>query len=250
MAQHARHRADRRRLRSVWFGVTLASALMMVVFAAAAYSRVAKTEPSAAAVSTPAPPERPVESTQSPVVTPSPRKAVPLRVPASGTGQFQMAEGRSSRAGRSANLITYRVEVETGVPFSAADFARAVDATLGDPRGWTSSNRYSFQRSENARLRIILATPGTTDRLCAPLQTRGEVSCRNGNVVAINAVRWVKGATSYSHRLADYRIYVVNHEVGHSLGLAHASCPANGMKAPVMLQQTLGLQGCVANPWP
>jgi hypothetical protein len=142
------------------------------------------------------------------------------------------------------------VEVEVDLPVTTDQFARDVDRTLGDRRGWTKEGEHSFQRTENGTLRIVLATPETTDRLCAPLKTDGEVSCRNGNVIAVNALRWARGAKSYRQDLSSYRTYLINHEVGHSLGLLHAVCPLPAAKAPIMLQQSLGLDGCKANPWP
>ncbi len=180
---------------------------------------------------------------------PSPAATTPNDVPAKGSGTFTTADGDGARTGTAGRLVDYRVEVEGGLDVEVEDFARAVEATLADKRGWTEGGAYSFRRTATAPLRVVLASPKMTDRLCAPLQTRGKVSCRNGADVVINALRWTKGVPYYED-LEDYRDYVVNHEVGHSLGFGHAVCPAPGRPAPVMLQQTLGLQGCTPNPWP
>lgn len=176
-------------------------------------------------------------------------KPVRARVPPVGSGTYAVAAGTSTQ-GAAGQVITYQVEVEKGVPYGANEFAARVDRTLKDRRGWSKNGAFTFNRRESATRRVVLASPKTVDRLCAPLQTRGEVSCRNGNVVAINARRWAEGATSYKGDLADYRTYVINHEVGHSLGFNHEPCLTPGRPAPVMLQQTLGLEGCTKNPWP
>ncbi|WP_311209773.1 MULTISPECIES: DUF3152 domain-containing protein [unclassified Aeromicrobium] len=182
-------------------------------------------------------------------VRPKGTATTPNDVPASGSGTFTTARGDSERAGTAGRLVEYRVEVEGGLGIEVEDFARAVESTLADGRGWTNGGAYTFQRTATAPLRVVLASPKMTDRLCAPLQTRGEVSCRNGADVVINARRWTKGVPYYED-IEDYRDYVINHEVGHSLGFGHEVCPAPGRPAPVMLQQTLGLQGCTPNPWP
>ena len=97
---------------------------------------------------------------------------------------------------------------------------------------------------------MLIATPRTTDQRCAPLLTRGQVSCQSGNEVILNARRWAFAVRYYRGNVAAYRIYLANHEVGHILGYGHERCRSAGSAAPVMQQQTKGLQGCRANPWP
>ena len=78
-------------------------------------------------------------------------------------------------------------------------------------------------------------------------------SCRVGRFVIINQDRWKNASPAWNAAhlaLRDYRHMVVNHETGHWLGLGHASCPGKGRLAPVMQQQSKGLQGCRFNPFP
>lgn len=178
--------------------------------------------------------------------TPSKRTPPAPRVPEQGRGTFQVAAAPAISA---EGATTYRVEVEDELPFPASQVAQFVEETLTDQRGWAA--RHQLVRVDNdADLRIVLATPGTVDELCAPLDTGGRLSCRNGDDVVINAWRWQFGAESYPGDLTGYRRYVVNHETGHALGYAHVGCPGSGELAPVMLQQTKSLEGCRPNPWP
>lgn len=168
------------------------------------------------------------------------------RIPERGAGTFEVA---AAAPRGSQNGVTYRVEVEQGLPFNTADVARLVEETLSDGRGWAT--RHTLVRVDgHADLRIVLATPETADELCAPLDTGGRLSCRNGGDVVLNAWRWQFGAYGYAGDLRAYRRYVVNHETGHALGYPHVGCPGPGRLAPVMLQQTKGLAGCRPNPWP
>jgi hypothetical protein len=150
--------------------------------------------------------------------------------------------------------MTYAVEVEVGTAQSARAFATAVDATLADPAGWTGQGRWSVQRvnDDDVDFVIRLATPATVDEVCATagLDTRGYVSCHAGKFVMINLDRWLNAVPEYRGDVALYRQYVINHEVGHGLGFGHQACPGPGRPAPVMQQQTLSLDGCLANGSP
>ena len=158
----------------------------------------------------------------------------------------------------SGRVVRFTLEVEGGLGVDRDEFARTVVSTLTDARGWQGVDHVRFvglsptQVEDGTRpdLRITLASPDTIDRLCAPLQTRGQVSCHNGGRVALNLRRWVLGAEAYGTDVAGYRTYLVNHEVGHGIGHAHAYCGGAGKVAPVMMQQTYGLKGCTAWPWP
>ena len=98
--------------------------------------------------------------------------------------------------------------------------------------------------------RVVLAAPATVDRLCYPLRTNGSLSCATGARAVLNVRRWRRGAPAFHGNVALYRRYLVNHEVGHLLGHGHSSCQAAGARAPVMMQQTLGVGACRANGRP
>lgn len=176
------------------------------------------------------------------------RRHVPEAVRA---GTFATVPGASEQVGRGP-LRTFAVEVEDGLEVDAEAFADAVQRILLDPRGWTADGTVALQRvdDDRAELRVTLASPATVDAECAPLETGGRFSCWNGERAMLNVWRWRHGASTFGDDLDGYRGYLVSHEVGHALGRGHVGCPAPGVHAPVMMQQTLGVAPCAPNPWP
>lgn len=174
-------------------------------------------------------------------------------VPDEGSGRYAYAHEKVRPASDRGALRRYDVRVEKGLALDPDQTAKTIAEVLNDERSWRGYGRWRFQlvsAGQQADLHLYLVTPGTTDRLCAPLLTRGEVSCQAGNKVVLNAKRWMFGVKYYGDDLTSYRRYLVNHEVGHSLGYNHVRCPGPGRPAPVMMQQTKGLEGCRKNPWP
>jgi hypothetical protein len=149
-------------------------------------------------------------------------------------------------------LRTYRVEVEEGSGVAVEEFTAEVERILSDPRGWTSADGISLQRlpGPEAEITVTLAAPATVDLLCYPLDTDGDVSCAQEGRAIINVLRWQEGAEPSQLPLGSYREYLISHEVGHVLGHHHVPCPGPDVLAPVMLQQTLGIEPCAPNPWP
>ncbi|MCW2544833.1 MAG: putative rane protein [Frankiales bacterium] len=148
-------------------------------------------------------------------------------------------------------VVRYRLE-RRATDAGTAGFQAVVRATLTDPRGW---QRGDVRMVEDARAPylVVLAEPDETQRLCRPYDVYRRYSCQNGPVVALNAERWRKATPEWTGTLAAYRQMLVNHEVGHLLGLHHPDgppCPHPGQLARVMAQQSTELNGCLPNPWP
>ncbi len=169
--------------------------------------------------------------------------------PQRGSGRLKVVPGSSAAPG-TGKVVRVRIEVEGGLEVDGRRFADFALATLNDERSWAHDG-YRFARTDGtADVRLVLASPDTSARLCRPLQTFGRLSCHSGDATVITVYRWVKGIPEYGKDLAGYRRYVVNHEVGHALGHGHLMCPGAGRRAPVMMQQTKGLKGCRPNSWP
>jgi hypothetical protein len=195
-------------------------------------------------------------------------------VPSVGNGTFAVASGGTDVVGSGSTLVRYRIELEKGITWgsnpvwTADSFAAAADAVLADPNGWIASADYpvtdasqhmngaswSFQRVSGTdySVRVLLATPGTVDRMCGSigLRTVGQYSCRFNNMVLINLRRWLRGAPGFPVDLDGYHTMVINHEMGHQLGFKHMLCPSKGTLAPVMMQETMSLGGCLPNIYP
>jgi len=194
-----------------------------------------------------------------PPQTPGPTTVTALDIPFphSGPRTFHYATTTGPILGKSGPVRHFRLAMESNIDVVAmADFADKVNETLGDPRSWIAGGTYRLQQvppTSTYEFTIYLVTSQTTSAMCAPLQTNGFTSCRQGPHVVLNLDRYMTSVPGY--RAADvsldiYRTYMINHEVGHQLGHSHERCPSPGALAPVMEQQTLGLHGCKPNAWP
>jgi hypothetical protein len=135
--------------------------------------------------------------------------------------------------GPASQAVEYRVE-------GPAEFQAFVQQTLDDPRGWSLGGAVEFRVVDRGgRFVVRLAEPATVASYYACSEW---YSCRSGEDVLINAMRWQDGVPWFAG-LDEYRRHVINHEVGHALGFGHAHCA-------VMQQQSKGLQGCRARSWP
>lgn len=155
-----------------------------------------------------------------------------------------------------AREVRYRLAVDPGLPTTIREFAVAVRDILCDRRSWRASTKVRFVYDAGGSLLIGLRSVDATERRCKALvglSVNRTYSCGTPREVVLNDARWEHGAP-WGWSGVTYRQMLLGHEVGHALGLHHRSCPANGAKAPVMMQQSksekLNGKTCVRNPWP
>lgn len=156
--------------------------------------------------------------------------------------QMRRAESRPTRKiffGRS----------ESARAFTPAEKA-FVMATLNDERGWP------YRWVESARAPDWILTLEDQDYIDSVARGLKGLSVtfmseRPSSMLSLQNWEHVPRPVAEKYTRTDYCRYVLLHECGHALGLNHPrnGCSATGL-APIMIQQTRGLQGCAKNTWP
>lgn len=145
-------------------------------------------------------------------------------------------------------LHRYSVTTRGNVWTDTALFREVVAETLNHPRGWAQAHLRFREVRSGGDFTVVLSNAGhlrSFSSVCSSFY-----SCRVGRYVVINQDRFRKGSPYFPGTLTEYRRMVINHETGHWLGRGHAYCSGRGKLAPVMQQQSKGMQGCRVNPWP
>jgi uncharacterized protein DUF3152 len=182
------------------------------------------------------------------------RLAVQLTVLAPGYQPLQVTSDPTPRIEHRVDarrVVRYHVETRGRITTSVKEFRTLAQETYDDPRGWRGAGIRFVPVTRGGAFTLVLSqaslVPGFSSGCSATW------SCRVGRFVIINQDRWKDASPAWNAAhlaLRDYRHMVVNHETGHWLGLHHATCPGPGRLAPVMQQQSKGLQGCRFNPFP
>ncbi|MCW2746948.1 MAG: hypothetical protein JWP10_90 [Nocardioidaceae bacterium] len=167
------------------------------------------------------------------------------------TAAFSTPRKKVQHLAKLKRTVTYRVITRGKIRTSLKTVRKLANQTLNDPRGWRGMGVAFREVKKGGNFTLVLSQSSKVSSFSGVCSNY--YSCRVGNYVVINQDRWLHATPLWKkvHRsLRDYRNMVVNHETGHWLGHRHAYCSKRGALAPVMQQQSKGLHGCKANPWP
>lgn len=147
-------------------------------------------------------------------------------------------------------FLTYIVKFDKSLNMNEALVENKIKSVLQDKRGWISHG-YIFEQIDKkykSDIVIKIVPAKTVEKICS---FKG-LSCADldNNTIYLNVNRWRRGSKYSKLNLYNYRIYLINHEIGHLLGRDHSECLKPNSKVPVMVQQTLGIGKCKPNPWP
>ncbi len=170
--------------------------------------------------------------------------------------EYKTLQSQKKTSESKPNIVAVKYNVSFDISSRGAlkgdvnEFANVVESTLTDNRGWIRAGVKFSKVSSEGRLHVVLASGAEIDKYAG---CSAELSCTVYPYVLINDARWLGATDSYNSAglsLTSYRQMVINHEVGHFLGHDHISTCGAGGVAPVMLQQSTGLRGCMGNSWP
>ena len=156
-------------------------------------------------------------------------------------------------ARRSTLVRTYCTSVKDVNASVLADLTGNLAMTYNDVRGWNDRGRIAFEHVGSGCQYTVWMSAA------AAMTTFGSIcddyyNCQAGHSVVLNYDRWTTATPPWNKTggsIQDYRTLMIDHETGHRLGfLDNPVCPGKGQPAPVMMQQSMNLHGCVFNIWP
>ncbi len=154
-----------------------------------------------------------------------------------------------STAAAATRTYTFSVRTRGTVVGDPAQVGAVAVSTLNDRRSWSLGGSIAFRHvAAGGDFTIWLAQDEQVPSFGGACSTF--YSCRVGDAVVLNDDRWTGGSPYRAGPVDEYRQYLIQHEVGHWLGLGHRSCGGSGHGAPVMMQQSKGTGACVATTWP
>jgi Protein of unknown function (DUF3152) len=156
-------------------------------------------------------------------------------------------------AGRSTIVRTYCTSVRDVNASVLAGLTGNLAMTYNDVRGWNDGGRIAFEHVRRGCQYTVWMSAA------ADMTTFGSIcddyyNCQAGHSVVLNYHRWTTATPPWNKTggsIQDYRTLMIDHETGHRLGFPdNPACPGKGRPAPVMMQQSMDLHGCVFNIWP
>lgn len=148
---------------------------------------------------------------------------------------------------------TYCTSVNGVSSSELPDLIGKLAATYSDIRGWNDNGKIAFRRvTSGCTYNVVIAAPSLMTSYGAICDDY--YNCQVGNSVIVNNDRWLYATDPWNktgQNIETYRLLIINHETGHRLGFYdNPTCPGAGQPAPVMMQQSIDLKGCVFNEWP
>jgi len=140
---------------------------------------------------------------------------------------------------------------QSGRAFTSSEKKFILD-TLNDRRSWPCSKWTESKVRSRSDWAIVLESQELIDSYPGMKGLSVTFMSEQPRRTFFSYENWssLPNALKGTYTLKDYRQYLVNHEAGHALGLPHPRRRYATSLVPVMVQQTLGLQGLRPNVWP
>lgn len=173
--------------------------------------------------------------------------AVQYAMPRQLTANLRVSAAATSK------VRTYCVAAKGVSSDGLADLRGKLALTYSDLQGWNADGALAFKHVDaGCSYTVWLTAPALMTSFGAICDDF--YNCQVGTNVIVNNDRWLHATEPWlktGQDIETYRLLIINHETGHRIGFRDNNvCPGAGQPAPVMMQQSIDLKGCVFNVWP